>query len=253
MWSVIDTVFSNYGREFGIAESLCRLIRNIFESYHTHAAPIVPLLAPRLLSTYLEAGLPCYLWAASHIVEACGDTESLTPVISPMIEKMAISSLQVIQAQSQVDVDELVEEFFYLMLRVVKNAERTVTPNLLESSIQCAIFCCSIASPSSLAGILQYIQLLIEEAASSSPAGQHMKQMLTGQIVQLSDSIFKGLLQTFSRDRMIVDDISSILEALYVLIGGQMIVQATNQALSQYPESTLTGQQRTVFLEKFSR
>ncbi|KAI8903771.1 armadillo-type protein [Gorgonomyces haynaldii] len=249
IWPVFMQLFKAFGREIAIAEATSRLFRNSMESYQLHFDPVLQSLLPLFVETFMDSGLPCYLWVFGHAARIYGPKSATQPLVRRCIEQLADRVFAVIQQSGDalVDQDEMIEEFYFILTQSLTKSPELLTEGLLDAATRCGIYALSSPSQMALAGVMDYFVQFITLASHADL----QKKLLIAHGADLVKALFTGLVTNFPRDRQVVEDMADCLMGMSKVLGQMPLVECVRSVLSTWTHQ-MTAEQTSAFCTKLS-
>lgn len=174
-WVVLESATNRFLTDNQLAEKICRLHKHVLRSCGAQAyAPMLSNLMQFLVSSFDRSHQSPFLYAASICVTEYGPDPSYSAQLYEMVAALAGTTFSFLRnLQDMTNHPDVVEEFFYLLGRVVNHTpDPLVLSPLLQAMIQCAIVGMQLDHEGANKGTLRFI----EDAVSYALALREMNK-----------------------------------------------------------------------------
>ncbi|KAI8899929.1 armadillo-type protein [Globomyces pollinis-pini] len=97
IWPVIEQLFTSYGHEARIAESICRLFRYFLETTKLHSQSILSSLVTLMMGSFQQTKLSCYIWMCTKCIKIFGTEEQYQNSLGQLVEQLTSIVMQMNQ------------------------------------------------------------------------------------------------------------------------------------------------------------
>ncbi|CAB9521003.1 Transportin-3 [Seminavis robusta] len=159
-WALIDTAAQRFPQDIHLAEKICRLHKHSLRSCGARAyEPLINPLMEFLVVSYQRSHLSPFLYAASICAAEYGRNPAYSQKLLEMVSAMAQTSFSFLKTLDDLTHHpDVVEEFFYLMGRMVTFCpDPMVTSTLLQPLLQCAAVGMQVAHRDANKGTLSFL------------------------------------------------------------------------------------------------
>lgn len=254
---VMATIAENFTDCTPILERVCRCWRYMVLSYRTAALPLLPTLAPQLATGFQNTRQGCFLWATDSVLrEFANGAEFVDAATSANIyhffEQQAVAFLRIMNDLPPVDLPDVIEDFFRLLIDALIYYHSQLIPSNISSPIlQAGISALTLEQDAPLSAILHYLRDFLsyatDDRASSSHPNDHppasdpnlkstVRQLVIQSGPELTQRILTGMMITFPRDCF--PDASGVLLTL-LEISPQQTGEWIKQTLTMLPPGTM--------------
>ena len=251
------TIAENFTDCTPILERICRCWRYMVLSYRTAALPLLPTLAPQLATGFQNTRQGCFLWATDSVLrEFANGAEfvdaSTSANIYHFFEQQAVAFLRIMNDLPPVDLPDVIEDFFRLLIDALIYYHSQLIPSNISSPIlQAGISALTLEQDAPLSAILHYLRDFLsyatDDRASSSHPNDHppasdpnlkstVRQLVIQSGPELTQRILTGMMITFPRDCF--PDASGVLLTL-LEISPQQTGEWIKQTLTMLPPGTM--------------
>jgi len=168
-WSLLDAATNRFPSHNMLAEKICRLHKHALRAAGKQAyAPVLDALMQQLVQSFERTHQAPYLYAASICITEYGGDPAYTQRLSAMVEAMARTSFSFLHTLDELtNHPDVVEEFFYLMGRVVSYCpDPLMMSPLLLSLFQCAVVGMRLDHPGANGGTLKFLEATVSYGLS---------------------------------------------------------------------------------------
>jgi transportin-3 len=256
IFAVIESMFQVHKSKAPIAEALSRLLRNCAESYQNHLIVLFPRILPLLIDAFTATKLPCYIWSLGHFVRNFGALPETLELFNQALSVLIPQFLEMVQQEGALTMfDENIEEFHFLLYQVTKKCPSLLLGPTLQSSVRCGVYCLSTPSADAFVCVLKYFQELLELSrnAQQPDISRQIFSALEESRLGLIETLFRGLIYSFARDRDVVEDIAESLCGIHEVVGHDAMLAISQMALSNFPKEQLSVDQSNKFLTRLAR
>ncbi|CAJ1966823.1 unnamed protein product [Cylindrotheca closterium] len=244
-WALLHAASNRFPLSTDLAEKICRLHKHTLRAVGPVAyAPMLDALMEELVRSFERSRQSPFLYAASICVSEYGRDPSCARKLFDMVSALAAAAFTFLRDLNDLTHHpDVVEEFFYLMGRMVSySPDLLVASPLLPSLFQCAIVGMQLEHKDANKGTLNFLENTITFGLSLRERSQPQCQQSLGQVL-LSEGpgIVRNLilsligdLPAYSIDRG-HGSISGILWKLNMLLPPQTL-QWAKASLANVPE-----------------
>ncbi|KAK3936279.1 armadillo-type protein [Diplogelasinospora grovesii] len=255
VFPILSTILDNFITFIPICERICRCWRFMVISYRTAITPLLGPLANKLAEGFAQSKQGCFLWATSAILREFSEDrehvdESIAENIYIFFEAQATTVLRVMSDLPPVDLPDVIEDFYRLLIDALLYYPHKLIPSPLFTPIfQAAISALALEKREPVSATLHYIRDLLSYGGTN-PAGsadqlgaasiqlrQMVKQLLLSQGEALVKQTMAGMMITFPRDCFI--DGSAVLLAMFEILPAETTTWV-ERAIRMLPEGTVT-------------
>jgi transportin-3 len=244
-WTLLDTASNRFPQDNNLAEKICRLHKHALRTCGALAyAPMLDALIEQLVRSYERTQQSPFLYAASICVTEYGRDPSYARKLFDMISALASTSFTFLRNLDDLTRHpDVVEEFFYLMGRMVSHCpDLLVTSPLLQPLFQCAIVGMQLDHRDANKGTLNFLEHTISYGLSLKEQNkpecqQALERVLVSEgqaVVQNLTLALLGDLPAYSVDTG-HGSIAGILWKLN-LLSPSLVAQWVNVAMLAAPE-----------------
>jgi transportin-3 len=255
VFPILSTILDNFSDFVPICERVCRSWRFMVISYRTAIKPLLPFLANKLAAGFAQSKQGCFLWATSAILREFSEErehveDGITEDIYMFFEAQATSVLRIMSALPAVDLPDVIEDFYRLLIDALLYYPAKLIPSPLFTPIfQAAISSLALEKQEPVSAALHYIRDLLtyggtNPAASGSdlgPAGQQLRQIVKQLLLTQGEALVKqtlaGMMITFPRDCFA--DGSGVLLGMFELLPVET-GQWVDRTVRMLPQGTIT-------------
>ena len=234
----MSAISENFTNSNPILERVCRCWRYMVLSYRTAILPLLPTLAEQLARGFQNSRQGCFLWATDSVLREFADGAEFvepetTQHIYKFFEQQAIAFLRILNDLPPVDLPDVIEDFFRLLI----DALIYYHSNLLPAPICSPIFSASISAlvleqEAPVTATLHFLRDILsygtEHPNSSSfqtdelngsrqavdpQVKDHVKRLISEQGEVLTQRVMTGMMFSFPRE--CVPDASGVLLSLF--------------------------------------
>jgi transportin-3 len=169
LWTVLSQISQKYVRDFSVAEKTCRLYKYSLRS--CDKVSYLPLLNPllqQLMQAYQQSHQSPYLYAASICLTEYGTDPAQIEHLYEMVAQMAGTTFGFMRSVEDFGSHpDIIEEFFYLMDRMMKYcAAPLVRSSLFSTLFQCAAMSMQVDHSGVNKGTLKFFESSLQYALS---------------------------------------------------------------------------------------
>lgn len=160
-WGLLDTAAARFPQDMNMAEKICRLHKHSLRTCGARAyEPMIDALMEFLVKSYERSRQSPFLYAASICVAEYGRNPAYSKKLLDLVSAMAQTSFTFLRTlEDLTHHPDVVEEFFYLMGRMVSYCpDPLVTSPLLGSLFQCAAVGMQVAHRDANKGTLKFLE-----------------------------------------------------------------------------------------------
>jgi transportin-3 len=265
LWPVFERIFDKHGLRNVTAESLSRFFRHIMDSTQLFFYPILAPMMNLVVAAFEKCVLSCYIWLCAKCVRIFGQNINFKNEVCQLIERITQTVFNAVQ-NTQISYEEpelgkvlfnsVIEEYHYMLSTFIDASPASFLDSpLLSSTFQCAVYCLNSQTEISVNSVLRYIIDIFElanqtKSSVSSKATPLVIGLLEQQGSSLVQNVLKGLIYTFSRDRVIITDCAELFLGLSVIIGTANTMQLVKSSVCNFPEKEMSNELKTAFLIK---
>ena len=168
-WQLLDAASNRFPHDNALAEKICRLHKHALRACGAVAyAPMLDALIEQLVRSYGQSRQSPFLYAASICVTEYGRDPACSNLLFEMISALATTSFSFLRSLDDLTLHpDVVEEFFYLMGRMMSHCpEPLVRSPLLQSLFQCAVVGMQLDHRDANKGTLNFIENAISYGLS---------------------------------------------------------------------------------------
>ncbi|KAH6634540.1 armadillo-type protein [Chaetomium sp. MPI-SDFR-AT-0129] len=268
-WQSVFPILSRILDEFinfaPICERVCRSWRFLVISYRTAITPLLGPLANKLAEGFAKSKQGCFLWATSAILREFSEDrehveEGITDNIYVFFEAQATSVLRIMSDLPPVDLPDVIEDFYRLLIDALLYYPAKLIPSPLFTPIfQAAISSLALEKQEPVSAALHYLRDLLtyggtNPAASGTdlgPAGQQLRQIVKQLLLTQGEALVKqtlaGMMITFPRDCFA--DGSGVLLGMFELLPIET-AQWVDRTVRMLPQGTITPTEADRLLAK---
>ncbi|KAK4143378.1 armadillo-type protein [Dichotomopilus funicola] len=268
-WQSVFPILSRILDEFinfaPICERVCRSWRFLVISYRTAITPLLGPLANKLAEGFAKSKQGCFLWATSAILREFSEDrehveEGITDNIYVFFEAQATSVLRIMSDLPPVDLPDVIEDFYRLLIDALLYYPAKLIPSPLFTPIfQAAISSLALEKQEPVSAALHYLRDLLtyggtNPAASGTdlgPAGQQLRQIVKQLLLTQGEALVKqtlaGMMITFPRDCFA--DGSGVLLGMFELLPIET-AQWVDRTVRMLPQGTITPAEADRLLAK---
>ncbi|CAG8533786.1 12478_t:CDS:2 [Acaulospora morrowiae] len=275
LWPVFDVLFRNFGVDPQLSESLCKCFKCCVVHYPNDFQQLLPELMDRLIAAFDQTGLSCYLWVAGKCVRihSSGEGTEATLTLLRFVERLSVTMFRILSEKKPDDIPDVVEDYFRVNIEFLECAPLTLSHSALFPSIlQAGLTCLAIEQQDALHAVILFFSKLLlfvvkekrSHVQSTSASISHAQTSLAAHSVglltletivcqhgsALIDSIFRGLMYTFSRDiqQNYIDDIVASLAKLFPQDSQQWI----SEVFQRLQDDNLTSDIKGSFIRDYN-
>jgi transportin-3 len=255
VFPVMSTILDNFIGFVPICERVCRSWRFMVISYRTAITPLLGPLANKLAEGFAQSKQGCFLWATSAILREFSEDrehveDGITDNIYVFFEAQATSVLRIMSDLPPVDLPDVIEDFYRLLIDALLYYPTKLIPSPLFTPIfQAAISSLALEKQEPVSAALHYIRDLLtyggtNPAASGSdlgPAGQQLRQIVKQLLLTQGEALVKqtlaGMMITFPRDCFA--DGSGVLLGMFELLPAETALWV-DRTVRMLPQGTMT-------------
>lgn len=141
-WTLLDTATNRFPNDVMLAEKICRLHKHAMRSIGARAyAPVLDHLIRQLVTSFDRTRQSPFLYAASICITEYGSDPAYAQRLFDMVSTMAKTVFDFLKNfEGFTNHPDVVEEFFYLMGRMVSHCpDLLIKSPLLVTLLQCAV------------------------------------------------------------------------------------------------------------------
>ena len=255
VFPILSTILENFITFVPICERICRSWRFMVISYRTAITPLLGPLANKLAAGFAQSKQGCFLWATSAILREFSEDrehveDGITDSIYVFFEAQATSVLRIMSDLPPVDLPDVIEDFYRLLIDALLYYPARLIPSPLFTPIfLAAISSLALEKQEPVSAALHYIRDLLtyggpNPAASGSdlgPAGQQLRQIVKQLLLTQGEALVKqtlaGMMITFPRDCFA--DGSGVLLGMFELLPAET-AQWVDRTVRMLPQGTIT-------------
>lgn len=227
--------------------------------------PLLGPLANTLADGFAKSKQGCFLWATSAILREFSEDrehvdESITQNIYVFFEAQATNVLRTMSDLPLVDLPDVIEDFFRLLIDALLYYPHKLIPSSLFPQIfRAAIFALTLDKQEPVSAALHYIRDLLTygggnpaasgdlDSAASAQLRQIVKQLLLAQGEDLIKQTMAGMMFTFPRDCFA--DGSGVLLGMFELLPTET-TNWVDRTIQMLPAGTVTPAEANRLLSK---
>jgi transportin-3 len=160
-WALLNAATNRFPTDTMLAEKICRLHKHAMRAVGAKAyAPVLDALIQELVQSFDRTHQSPFLYAASICITEYGNDSTYSLRLMEMVATMARTAFSFLRTQEEMtNFPDVVEEFFYLMGRMVSYCpDPLLTSSLLQSLFQCAAIAMRCDHHGSNKGTLKFIE-----------------------------------------------------------------------------------------------
>lgn len=238
-WPLLELTIQRFPQDCQLAEKTCRFHKHSIRSCGPKAyAPLFDALVKQLVDCFHATRVSSFLYCASICVSDFGNDAKYTDRLNAMLASLSSTAFSMLQElENFTNHPDIVEEYFYLVERVVNYIPGSLTDRIMVSSlVRCATIGMQVDHKGANKGTLKFIASLLsfglQARGATSPAFNAVEHALTENgpmIVRHLIRALSGTLPCYSKE------IPDIIWKLNTLCPGFLIQWAT-EAFAQEPK-----------------
>ncbi|KAJ9136486.1 Exportin 1-like protein [Pleurostoma richardsiae] len=255
VFPILSTILDNFLDFAPICERVCRCWRFMVISYRAAITPFLADMANKLASGFAMSKQGCFLWVTSAILREFSEdrehvSESIADSIYAFFESQATNVLRFMSDIPPVELPDLIEDFFRLLIDALLYYPQKLIPSpLLTPIFQAAISALTLEQREPLSATLHYLRDLLtygggNPATSMVQFGQTaeqvratVKQLLLSHGELLVRQVMAGMMITFPGDCFA--DGSGVLLGMFELLPAETTAWV-ERTIKMLPEGTVT-------------
>ncbi|KAI9706959.1 MAG: Nuclear import receptor [Bogoriella megaspora] len=117
IFPILSSLVDNFGQSHAIQERICRCWRFMVLSYGVSLAPLLPQLAEKLASGFINSQQGCFLWTSDAIIREFAEDKArvdkrTTEALFHFYQQQATNFLRVLNQLPPEDLPDVIEDFF---------------------------------------------------------------------------------------------------------------------------------------------
>ena len=260
---IMSAISENFTTSIPILERICRCWRYMVLSYRTAILPMLPTLAQQLASGFENTRQGCFLWATDSVLREFADgAEFVEPETTQHIyrffEQQAIAFLRILNDLPPVDLPDVIEDFYRLLIDALIYYHSNLIPaSICSPIVSASISALTLEQEPPVTATLHFLRDLLSygtEHPNSSSLQQdelngsrvpinpqvkgHVKRLVSEQGDMLTQRIMTGMMFSFPSE--CVPDASGVLLSLFEIAPRQTALWVKG-TVDMLPSGTLKG------------
>jgi len=160
-WGLLEAATNRFPNDNMLAEKICRLHKHTLRACGAKAyAPMLDALMKQLVQSFERTHQSPFLYAASICITEYGQDAAYTQSLYGMVAALATTVFSFLRTLEELtNYPDVVEEFFYLMGRMVTYCpDPVVASPLLRSLVQCAVVGMQLQHSGANKGTLKFLE-----------------------------------------------------------------------------------------------